>query len=112
MARAPSPAREGACAPQFIREVVFILFGAERDDRVDATRASRRNPGGQDGHDGKDEADGEIGLRIKRTHAEKKAPDHTGGSCDGERARNICNDQTFQESAPLRMSKTLARHPP
>src|SRR3984893_11889711 len=59
------------------RETCSYSFSPQRYDRVDAAGAPRRKPGGQNGHERKDEADGEIGLRIKRTDAKKKAADQT-----------------------------------
>src|ERR1043166_3162716 len=91
MAVAPSPAREGACAPHSIREVVFILFGAQSDDRVHAAGPAGRQPGGQDGDNREEQADREIGLRVERTDPKKKTADYTSGGGDGQRAYGDAN---------------------
>src|SRR5688500_18551902 len=78
--------RNGACAPLILKIARAYSFRSQRNDRIHPAGAPRREPGRQDGDDGKKQADGEIGLRVERRNAEKKAADHAGRRGDRERS--------------------------
>src|SRR5688500_11937372 len=86
-------------------EVAVSLFLAERNHRVDARRAARRNPRGQQPDEPEQERDGRTGRRIVRRHLGKQRPDES----PREQRRGEPDDEASGYE-PSATGEDIARH--